>query len=585
MNGANQGDLEVSIFDGASWSVLFSQSGNQGNSWKNVAIDLTSFAGDTVLFRFKGTTGDSYQSDLAIDAIEIEDNIGTPVADFAPVTATPCLNTGVILEDFSAKSPTAWNWSITPATHSFINGTSSTAQNPEVSFSAYSAYTITLIASNTYGADTIVLTNAVTVSPLQTLPFVETWTGNGAVSFTTENPDGSTSWTKGEVTGPTGAKSEVMYMNYFNYSTVGAEDGLLSEKFDINGYNPVLYFDVSYAPYSAAYSDSLVVEVSTDCGATFTRVYEKGGSNLATASNSQSQFIPGGSGDWRTDSVVLSTSSGDFVQFRIKGIGGYGNNLYLDNIRVISSGTPATAALNVSPICEDHPFSFEMSSADTTVNGVFTLNRQGSSLLSTYLGMGLHSATLTIATDYDLEYVYYNAYSFVADSAVLVPGPQLDADFALQNSSGLTYQFNDLTTPTPTAWSWDFGDGNSSNAQNPTHTFSNNGPTTIKLVVTTECGLDSMTVPYSNIGLNEEGTASIAVYPNPTEGILHIQTGAAQGKIMIQIFGMNGTLIEESSFRAAEERITLDLNAYASGVYQVKVTTTDSVQNVKITKH
>ena len=94
-----------------------------------------------------------------------------------------------------------------------------------------------------------------------------------------------------------------------------------------------------------------------------------------------------------------------------------------------------------------------------------------------------------------------------------------------------------------------------------------------------------MIVPYSNIGLNEEGTASIAVYPNPTEGILHIQTGAAQGKIMIQIFGMNGTLIEESSLIANEERITLDLNAYASGFYQVKVTTTDSVQNVKITKH
>ena len=165
------------------------------------------------------------------------------MVNFAPVTNTPCLTTGVVLEDLSTKSPTSWNWSITPNTHSFINGTANTSQNPEVSFSAYGSYTITLIASNTYGSDTLVQTNAVTVSPLHTLPFVETWTGNGTVAFTIENPDGSTSWTKGEVTGPTGAKSEVMYMNYFNYSTVGAEDGLLSEKFDINGYNPVLYFE------------------------------------------------------------------------------------------------------------------------------------------------------------------------------------------------------------------------------------------------------------------------------------------------------------------------------------------------------
>ena len=84
----------------------------------------------------------------------------------------------MILSDLSTKSPTSWNWSITPSTHSFINGTSSSSQNQEVNFSAYGVYTITLIASNSYGADTIVLANAVTVSPLQTLPFVETWTGN-----------------------------------------------------------------------------------------------------------------------------------------------------------------------------------------------------------------------------------------------------------------------------------------------------------------------------------------------------------------------------------------------------------------------
>ena len=374
-------------------------------------------------------------------------------------------------------------------------------------------------------------------------------------------------------------------MNYFNYSTVGAEDGLLSEKFDINGYNPVLYFDVSYAAYSTAYADSLLVEVSTDCGATFTRVYEKGGGDLATASNSQSQFIPGGSSDWRTDSVVLSSTNGDFVQFRIKGIGGYGNNLYIDNIRVISSGTPATAALNISPICEDTPFDFDLSSTDTTVDGLFTLNRQGSSLLSTFIGMGAHTATLNISTDYDLEYIYYNAYTFVADSAVLVPGPKLDADFELQNTNGLTYQFTDRSTPTPSAWFWDFGDGNSSTAQNPTHTFSGNGPTTVKLVITTACGLDSINVPYTNIGLDEEGTASMVLYPNPTEGILHLHTAEVEGKVFVQIFGTNGALMEESIFNAIAGRITLNIGAYASGFYQVKVTTENSVQNFKVTKY
>ena len=127
-----------------------------------------------------------------------------------------------------------------------------------------------------------------------------------------------------------------------------------------------------------------------------------------------------------------------------------------------------------------------MNSTDSTIDGEFTLSRIGSSLISTFLGLGSHQSTITLQGNHALEYIYYNAYTFVADSAVLVPGPQLDADFKLQNTNGFTYQFTDLTTPTPSAWFWDFGDGNSSTAQNPTHTFSGNGPTTVKLVVTTD---------------------------------------------------------------------------------------------------
>jgi hypothetical protein len=48
---------------------------------------------------------------------------------------------------------------------------------------------------------------------------------------------------------------------------------------------------------------------------------------------------------------------------------------------------------------------------------------------------------------------------------------------------------------------------------------------------------------------------------------------------------MNGALMEESIFNATTGRITLNLGAYASGFYQVKVTTENSVQNFKVTKY
>lgn len=37
------------------------------------------------------------------------------------------------------------------------------------------------------------------------------------------------------------------------------------------------------------------------------------------------------------------------------------------------------------------------------------------------------------------------------------------------------YTFTDVSTGTPTTWAWDFGDGNTSNLQNPTHTYAASG--------------------------------------------------------------------------------------------------------------
>ncbi|MDA0741895.1 MAG: S8 family serine peptidase [Bacteroidetes bacterium] len=585
--GINTGRLIVEVFNGSMWNIVDSISGNQGNNWLQRSVDLSAYVGDTIIAKFTGITGDGYQSDIAIDEIKIFDNIGIPIPDFTTSTSKPCLNSYTYLNDKSARVPTSWKWTITPNTFTFHNNTSDTSQNPVISFQSYGSYSIQLIASNSYGTDSVLKSSFIDVSPLSTLPLVETWIDPNNELFDVENPDGGITWSTADVIGPSGALSTCKYMRFYNYTTIGEVDYLISEKISTTGFNsPVLIFDVSYAPY-ANYTDSLGIAISGDCGNSFDTVYLKGGADLATSPTYNSQFVPSGSADWRTDTVYLSNLISNQFQIKFFSINGYGNNLYLDNIRVIdNSGLSSTATVSYpSFICEDEIFNFEMNSTDSTIDGEFTLSRIGSSLISTFLGLGSHQSALTLQGNHVLEYIYYNAYTFVADSAVLVPGPQLDADFKLQNTNGLTYQFTDLTTPTPSAWFWDFGDGNSSTAQNPTHTFSGNGPTTVKLVVTTDCGLDSISVPYNNIGLNEDGTASMVVYPNPTGGILHLQTPEVDGKVFVQIFGMNGALVEESLFNASNGRITLNLGAYASGFYQIKVTTENSVENFKVTKY
>jgi len=70
------------------------------------------------------------------------------------------------------------------------------------------------------------------------------------------------------------------------------------------------------------------------------------------------------------------------------------------------------------------------------------------------------------------------------------------ADFSADTTTGerpLTVTFTDLSTNNPTSWSWTFGDGNSSTAQNPSHTYVSSGTYTVSLTATNSGGSDTET--------------------------------------------------------------------------------------------
>ncbi len=73
MYGSNMGSLalEASTDNGLNWNVLWSESGNNGNSWSSQSIDLSAYIGGNVKLRFNGVTGNSYRSDMAIDDISL----------------------------------------------------------------------------------------------------------------------------------------------------------------------------------------------------------------------------------------------------------------------------------------------------------------------------------------------------------------------------------------------------------------------------------------------------------------------------------------------------------------------------------
>ncbi len=113
-----------------------------------------------------------------VDYITVDPVAGNPpVADFVGLPTTGTAPLDVVFTDLSSGTPTAWSWD-------FGDGASSTQQNPNHVYTAAGTYTVSLMASNANGQDTLVLAGYVTVSP------GGGYTGEGFIL--SKNPDFST---------------------------------------------------------------------------------------------------------------------------------------------------------------------------------------------------------------------------------------------------------------------------------------------------------------------------------------------------------------------------------------------------------
>ena len=63
--------LQVSNDDGVNWNTIWSESGNKGNQWLSVSVDLATYLGQSIQLRFDRVTGGTWKSDVAIDAVSL----------------------------------------------------------------------------------------------------------------------------------------------------------------------------------------------------------------------------------------------------------------------------------------------------------------------------------------------------------------------------------------------------------------------------------------------------------------------------------------------------------------------------------
>jgi len=254
-------------------------------------------------------------------------------ASFFASSNTPCVGQSVQFSDLSTGNPTSWSWT-------FQGGTpaSSTAQNPVVIYNTAGIYTVSLTVSTGTTTSTIVKTAFISTVG-NAMPLSE------GFELTTFPPDGWSNvdaladgkvWTRFTTASGFGASTACMTYQNYSVNAGGSRDDIITPKYSLTGFDQYwLKFDVAYQLYSTSstYLDSMSVAASTDCGVGFNTVYVKPGTTLATVPGITSSFTPTAS-QWRTDSVNITSYSGQQMVFSFRNHGHYGNNIYVDNIKV-----------------------------------------------------------------------------------------------------------------------------------------------------------------------------------------------------------------------------------------------------------
>lgn len=159
--------------------------------------------------------------------------------------------------------------------------------------------------------------------------------------------------------------------------------------------------------------------------------------------------------------------------------------------------------------------------------------------------------------------------------------PYADSSFnftALGNRS-VKFEPNDTTT---LSYAWNFGDGNTSAAYAPTHTYGADGTYTVTLNVTTADGCTNtstrtVTIKGNSVFWNDEKNLTFAAYPNPFNQFViasfEILEESDVQMVVYDEMGREVKRLDKNALSAGNYQMTIidDTNGLNSGMYYLRV--------------
>lgn len=405
-----------------------------------------------------------------------------PIANFSGSPVSGCSPMIISFQDLSTGSPVSWLWN-------FGNSNTSTLQNPTATYFTPGTYTVSLTATNGAGSNTITRTQYITVYENPTVDFSATIT-SGCFPLRVQFQDlsspgnGNTNvawlWDFGN------GNTSTLQNPFITFPAAGIYSVTLRVTND-KGCTKVLS-KPNYITVTAGVVSAFTHTLATVCNAPADISFTNGSNGPPTLS----YLWDFGDGNFSTvlSPVHTYTAPGTYIAKLITYSTAGCNDTALSNPIVIGGFTTSFTA--PAQVCVNETASFTNTSSPAPVSTLWRFGDGGTAVTT--------NSTHVYSTAGTYRVWLYNTYSSCTDSTYtdiqVNPNPVavFSAPVRTKCEPPLTVNFQDLSTGGATSWFWDFGDGNTSNLQNPSHTYTAYGSFDVKLRVTNNFGCsDSVT--------------------------------------------------------------------------------------------